>query len=207
MSTEKKITLATIKSFINRNRERLYIRRYSSFDGMTDGISYNEDAVFQPVKFDSDSRDAQHTLGVSGAWFVGQSRDYFKPFEDETYTGFKIHNACGSFFLAIRKTDSTPIKIEGTAPAGDKTASCKLNPAKNGIELYFPGKPAPSVLDDLKANGWRWSRFNSCWYKSDNSLARKFASKYASVPERQQSDPDAGYVAAQEEAAIQNGNY
>lgn len=74
-------------------------------------------------------------------------------------------------------------KIEGIAPTGDKIATCKLNPSKSGIELYFNSKPQTSVLDDLKANGWRWSRFNSCWYKLDNSIARRTASKYAEVPE------------------------
>ncbi len=101
-------------------------------------------------------------------------------------------------------------KIEGIAPTGDKIATCKLNPSKGGIELYFNSKPQSSVLDDLKANGWRWSRFNSCWYKLDNSIARRTASKYAEIPntlnatERLQ---DLELVNAQEEAAVENGNY
>lgn len=83
-----------------------------------------------------------------------------------------------------------------------KIALCKLNTAKNGIELHFDPKPSKSVLDDLKANGWRWSRFNSCWYKLDNSIARRVASKYAAIPEEQEENQDGALVQAQEEAVF-----
>jgi hypothetical protein len=49
------------------------------------------------------------------------------------------------------------------------------NRDKGGIEIRFPSKPATSVLVSLKANGWRWSRFNSCWYKRASAEARAFA--------------------------------
>jgi len=94
-------------------------------------------------------------------------------------------------------------KIEGIAPTGDKIATCKLNPSKSGIELYFNSKPQTSVLDDLKANGWRWSRFNSCWYKLDNSIARRTASKYAEVPQ-EEVNQDGDLVEAQENAVFDN---
>ena len=37
-----KITKTTIKSFINKNFDKLYFCEKSSFDGMIDGISYFE---------------------------------------------------------------------------------------------------------------------------------------------------------------------
>lgn len=92
--------------------------------------------------------------------------------------------------------------VAGAQPTGDKIATCKLNPSKGGIELYFPGKPSPTVLDDLKANGWRWSRFNSCWYKLDNSIARRVASKYAAIPEEQEVNQDGALVQVQEDAVF-----
>jgi hypothetical protein len=48
------------------------------------------------------------------------------------------------------------------------------NDEKDGIEVRFPAKPAPEVLERLKANGWRWSRFSS-WYTRRTDAARKFA--------------------------------
>lgn len=54
------------------------------------------------------------------------------------------------------------------------------NTDKQGIELRFPEKPAAEVLSNLKANGWRWSRFSQCWYKRASQEAREFAQSLAS---------------------------
>lgn len=88
-------------------------------------------------------------------------------------------------------------------PTGDKIALCKLNSAKGGIELYFNNKPAQAVLDDLKAKSWRWSKFNKCWYRLDNPIARQQAAKYADVPQ-EEVNHDEALVQAQEDAASDN---
>ena len=98
-----KTTKATIKSFIKRNEGSLYIRVLSTFDGMTD--------CCQPVsggfrKAEKDQDNERNTLGISGAWFVGHSRDYFTNFENEAMTGYEISNSCGSFILAVFKTNN-----------------------------------------------------------------------------------------------------
>lgn len=56
------------------------------------------------------------------------------------------------------------------------------NKAKGGIELRFPSKPAAAVLVRLKAAGWRWSRFNGCWWIQKSQAAVTFASELAGVP-------------------------
>ena len=38
-----------------------------------------------------------------------------------------------------------------------------------------------NVLDNLKANGWRWSRFAGCWYKTASEAAIDFACSVAGV--------------------------
>lgn len=105
------------------------------------------------------------------------------------------------------KKETKQIAQEGAQPTGDKIALCKLNTSKGGIEIYFNSKPSTAVLDDLKANGFRWGKFNKCWYKIDTTSARNVASKYATIPEDEEVNQDAGIVDAQEEAAIANGNY
>ncbi len=50
-----------------------------------------------------------------------------------------------------------------------------LNAAKNGVEIRFAAKPSKAVLDSLKANGWRWSKFGGLWYHRDTPAARNFA--------------------------------
>lgn len=50
-----------------------------------------------------------------------------------------------------------------------------INEEKNGVEVRFPEKPASSVLSELKSNGWRWSRFNACWYNKQTETNVEFA--------------------------------
>lgn len=94
----KKITLATVKSFIRNNRPDLYIKVKSSFDGMTDMVEPVAGG-FVPAKEDKDH--VAETLGIKGAWFVGDSRDYFSYYKEDSWEGIKINSSCGSFILAI----------------------------------------------------------------------------------------------------------
>jgi len=116
-TTTKKITLATVKSFIKKNQDQLFIKLISKFDGMTDGISFTKDAGFIPAEKDttesknSDYNDRTH--GIKGAWFVGSSRDYFTAFEDDNLIGYKVSNSCGSFILAaMKKPAPKPVEVK-----------------------------------------------------------------------------------------------
>ena len=96
----KKVTLATVKSFVRKNSENLHIKFQSSFNGMTDCVEQNDDPKFIKARFGADNEE--RTLGIHGAWFVGSSRDYFRPIYDgEKLTAIKVSNCCGSFTLAI----------------------------------------------------------------------------------------------------------
>ena len=96
----KKITLATVKSFIKKNEGCLFIRVKSKFDGMTDGLEYFQDGFRLAEETDV---LVQYTLGIKDAWFVGSSRDHLSPFETEHLTGIEVSNCCGRFILAIQK--------------------------------------------------------------------------------------------------------
>lgn len=103
-----KITKATVKSFVKKNFDNLYINVTSSFDGMIDGCRSQHDG-FTKVKssvklftvFSSNDCN-EHTLGIAGAWFVGQSRDYFRPYNENGFTGIEVYNCCGKFVLAVK---------------------------------------------------------------------------------------------------------
>lgn len=99
----KKITLATVKKFIKENWDKLLINVKSSFDGMTDCVECLHEGFHKP-KPDTDKHTQEHTLGIHGAWFVGQSRDYFRPYDNigGDMTGIEVSNSCGHFILAIR---------------------------------------------------------------------------------------------------------
>lgn len=96
----KKTTIATVKSFIKKNRNNLFIKVKSRFSGMTDGLEFQDDD-FTPAL--TDEKHGEYTQGVAGAWFVGRGNDYHEAFEDDHFKGFKVFNSCGSFYLAIKK--------------------------------------------------------------------------------------------------------
>ena len=102
--TEKRITRATFKSFIEKNKGNLFICVKSKFNGMIDSVENIKDL---PRKCEyEDNTQAHHfeyTLGIKGIWLVGDSRDYFKKYEDDLYTGIDVWNCCGSFVVAIIK--------------------------------------------------------------------------------------------------------
>jgi hypothetical protein len=55
----------------------------------------------------------------------------------------------------------------------DDTAIVRKNEEKGGIEILFASKPADEIIADLKAHGFRWSPYNSVWWKkySDADMA------------------------------------
>jgi hypothetical protein len=95
-----KATIATVKSFIKKNANDLFIDINYQFDGMIDGIRYCKDGFSKVEKTNSNT---QNTFGIAGAWFVGSSRDYITSFENENLVGYHICNSCGSFTLATNK--------------------------------------------------------------------------------------------------------
>ena len=40
----------------------------------------------------------------------------------------------------------------------------KINSQYNSTEIFFEGKPEEATSNILKANGFKWSPIQSCWY-------------------------------------------
>lgn len=51
----------------------------------------------------------------------------------------------------------------------------ELNEELNGIEIYFGEKPEQNVIDQLKLNGFRFTRFKKCWWSKQTEKAIHFA--------------------------------
>ena len=98
----KKITRATLKSFISNNRNNLFAICKSDFDGMVDCVMNVEQS---PVKVDASLIDfnKSNTFGIKAIWLVGRSRDWFYEYEDAIFKGIRISNCCGSSIVAIIK--------------------------------------------------------------------------------------------------------
>jgi hypothetical protein len=91
----KKITMATLKSFI-RKSESLFVLTISSFDGMTDCVEQNNNQKLLAVS-------KENAIGIQGVWCVGSSRDWFSFYETETHYGIKVSNSCGCGILMTIK--------------------------------------------------------------------------------------------------------
>ena len=61
-----------------------------------------------------------------------------------------------------------------------------LNPELNGVELYFDAKPVKQIITELKANGFRFSSFKTCWYAKQNEKTLKHAQYLTGVDAEQQ---------------------
>jgi hypothetical protein len=96
----KKMTLATVKSFIKKNPELLISNR-SSFDGMVDCVMPCNDQSFSPAIRVEDA--CNNRLGIQGAWFVLGGGDRFYEFENDQFKGIEVYNCCGQFILAVAK--------------------------------------------------------------------------------------------------------
>lgn len=100
LKAKNKITLATFKSFVKKNRENLLVKVGSSFSGMTDMCEPVDDH-FTPAE-DNDHFPTKNSLGIGGIYLVGSSRDRFRYFENENLVGIEVYNACGNFTVAVK---------------------------------------------------------------------------------------------------------
>ena len=111
----KKITVATVKGFIRKNRENLMIRVKSQFDGMQDCVAdccndngfekarERDRPMWYPTQgSEADKAENKQTLNIQGVYFVG-GRDYCKAFENEYFKGYEVWNCCGNWFVAVAK--------------------------------------------------------------------------------------------------------
>jgi hypothetical protein len=99
-TAQKKITLATFKSFIRKNAVSLFVNQKSSFDGMVDCVTACEGGF---TRAEAEDKFESHSLGLRGLWLVGSSRDYFRAYEDEKFVGIEVTNCCGRSIVAVAK--------------------------------------------------------------------------------------------------------
>jgi hypothetical protein len=105
----------------------------------------------------------------------------FKPGEEYAgvrYSTEEERNSEGwdpwAVFVIVKKTNAFPF----SAPPVNCTQNgitVRDNEVHNRIELEFPAKPTALVINNLKANGWRWSHTGGFWYNKQTPDNKKFA--------------------------------
>ena len=120
----KKITRATVKSFIRRHRDNLFIRIDSKIQGYDDGKSRIHGATFNAATVSNLADEI--TLGVEGAWFLGRGfvgGDYFESFQRDGYEGIEVFNRMCSFVLAVRSEVLSAEKLAAKLPRASAAPS------------------------------------------------------------------------------------
>lgn len=90
----KRITLATLKSFIRNSKRQLFVEQHSEFKLMTDMIE-SVDRDITPV-------EKEDAIGHKGVWCVFRASNYFKFAEKGGHYGITVCNCCGSWTLWTR---------------------------------------------------------------------------------------------------------
>lgn len=71
-------------------------------------------------------------------------------------------------------TENENTIIETIAEDNNISVQVSFNEEKNGIELKFTDKPNTEILSQIKAHGFRWSKYQKIWYCKDSQEKRDF---------------------------------
>ncbi len=89
------------------------------------------------------------------------------------WTRTDLYHAMGDGRYHVPETAAADQPAPGTPAKSCNTVT--ENEEKDGVEIRFVDKPAADVRENLKAHGFRWSRFSSCWYKTRSADSLAFA--------------------------------
>jgi hypothetical protein len=78
-----------------------------------------------------------------------------------------------------RKQNAPEVKESGKD--GIRFEAC---PAENRVRVFYPGKPAPEVIKELKGSGFRWTPSKGCWQAYHNSISITRAKRFAGIEEQ-----------------------
>ena len=103
------------------------------------------------------------TSRYSTGWKIEEDVMWGNDWDDRIYIG--LAKRC--IFGKAEDTGQTQDQVDGV--------TVSINEEKNGVEIRFPARPPAEILNTLKDNGWRWSRFNGCWYNQQSDTNIQFA--------------------------------
>lgn len=75
-------------------------------------------------------------------------------------------------------------------------ARYERNREKNGIEIYFDGRPSDDVIAELKQNRWRWFPSKRCWYTRYSADSEMLAKRLCAEQAGSNAKPAAGSISS-----------
>ncbi len=121
----------------------------------TENYSMGHGNYLESSAFGTEKQHAYDGREEVNVWYEIQ----FNPHARGTMLAYKDYPG----IVAVpQKPGSSVAQNGGASVVGEVTI--RRNEEHNGIEVIFPAKPEPSVLEGLKALGFRWSRPQGLWY-------------------------------------------
>lgn len=173
-------TKKNIKELKEVNRTELKVNDVIYYRGNVKVLEVT-DSYYKVVKLGSQNRGYQESKASGSVMLLEK-----KSFDKSIQNGYiKVYNIIDKIkqeekeVWVKQKEIKTATEKKTTEPSfesntNDLQVDVKFNEEKNGIELYFNNKPSEEVRNKLKANKFRWSRNNKCWYCKDTEESRKF---------------------------------
>lgn len=168
------------------------------FNGMEDIYEYDHTRTFDrgSAKYVTTSRHISPALIMEAAKSLNYDIPTGESGRDGCLEGLDWEQSQQVYRQARKMPvlESKPyVKPQLVAAPHTEAVTITENTEKNGIEIKFKSKPEKEILDELKANGWRWSRFGGCWYTKNTpenmDFARTFTGQASEATGRTIPDP------------------
>ncbi|MCK5610448.1 methyltransferase [Candidatus Pacearchaeota archaeon] len=168
--------------------------QYGDFDGMTDSYNYRKSTedipqakhVFVENKM-SDSLQQKAWEFLRNYWSGGNDT----PEDLKDCSNIRLQNewvttlvyrllrgstdGSDEFWEAYQKPVPETVTEHASNQKPVPETHVNINKEKNGVEIFFDGKPPVATRTLLKENGWRFTRFSSCWYNKNTPKNLSFA--------------------------------
>jgi hypothetical protein len=167
-------------------RSDSYSMGSSIYISWTDGPTVQEvethTDLFQKCDFDGSQDLETHRAGPHPFGSVSYV-NHTRAISNETSELLK--NEVGSDSHAIHRAFTersffVPSDVPPMSQDVPSSGNVRRNVEHNGIEVKFPDKPSPDVIDWLKGHGFRWSKFQKLWYaRFSDSLFSEAQARFA----------------------------
>ena len=97
--------------------------------------------------------------------------------ERQPYPHWQISNLGATIRTTAKKLEVLQaVKAQPeTAVEAQNGIRLEDSPPENRVRLFYPGKPAPEIRQELKSRGFRWAPSSGCWQAYRNWRAMSYA--------------------------------
>lgn len=172
---ERNLPQKQSETFPTREATEAEAKRICEEEDFGETMHIGEVEYRREIHFQVKSYEQRENYSMGGGNYLGSGR----------YGGWKVYSRAFGNSFPDNLTDKIDECSKNTVPANNTAANTEMtsingktisiNEGKNGIEIKFDEKPSTAVLEKLKGNKWRWSKFSKIWYNVNTPENLKFA--------------------------------